>query len=167
MNLKEIVLKTIQVKKHIFKLRKLEANLRYVKSQLEQIQNDCSHDLILHLGGETMYSVDNDFAICVCCGRKFHLNNFEDNEIYKIDSRNILSVIDIIPFEYRHKVMGKDRHNFLLLRAQEKLEELSCNSQLVSTESVKGIIASDLIEYVDEYKQKEAQKLALIKKQNK
>lgn len=163
MNILENVLKSIRVKQLKFKITKLEANLQYVKSQLEQIEEKCSHDLIIHLGSENIYSSENDYAICLTCGKKIHLNDRNNPINETINSSNIISVVEFIPIKYRCKVVGNERYNFLVLRAQKKLEELSTSQQNLSKETIKTIIASDLHGYVQEEIKREEKQLELIR----
>lgn len=124
-----------------------------------EYQNTCTHPLVIHLGKEGALENTNDFAICVCCGRHFHL---EDMTTLEVKPESIISVAGLISDDFINGYT--DKGNDIIVRAQEVLDALAKVNTDMAFAEIKKCLLNDLIEYfAKRYEERKCQTRKMIK----
>lgn len=142
------------------KLEMLADLKQRISSRYFEYEDTCDHNLILHLGSEVS-TKDNDFAICVCCGNSFHLDDVYSDEREKIKPENIISLVGYIDDDFLHTYCG-DQH-ILVTRAQIKLYALAQIDPNIPFSVLKEEVKNDLLMYTLEKQRKREERLSRVR----
>ena len=148
-------------------LKKLYEKIEHLNIKKEEMQSHCSHELILLIGKTEYYSNNVGYAICLGCLEEFYLNK-EDKNIFA--SKNIIDLYELVS---KGIINEKNIYGFapckidnkFILRAQNKLYNLSLQYKKMEIEKVKELILKDLILFNEELEEKRNErKYKLIRK---
>lgn len=118
--------------------RKVEEKLK------NRYSSSCKHDLVLHFGKEGINTEDTGYSVCLCCGKKFHLNQMD----YGIKDFQIINIVGLVSDKYLY--IYQDSVNLLAIVARKKLELIALNDSCIHIENIKHMLIEELIDYTEE-----------------
>lgn len=147
-----------KVEQNEYILKKLELLKAQIISKRDELQDICSHDLILCYG--TTKNDELKKARCLTCGNYFELDGtFDMFTECDVNKDSIIDITDIISDEICNRsIYGKD---LIYLRAKDKFEELLKSEKELSLDMLKMHIINDLIMYERDLKVKKLEKVKI------
>ena len=125
-------------------INRLEKFQSEILSKKDELQDSCSHDLILCYGiGKNDEQILKS-ARCLTCGNYYELDGTFDTFTERdVNKDSIIDITNILETPNR-MIRGR---SMVYLRAKDKLEELLRSKKELSLEEVKMMIINDLIMY--------------------
>ena len=120
----------------------------------EAYNKTCNHGLVMHFGKTTWDNPNDGYGVCICCGKKFLLNNEEERKQYPDHVLNISWDVSLDNL-YAINEFGEE---IMVAKAREILLNLSKTENEIQYGKLQLYLADILIGYDKELKSKPERK---------